>query len=211
MCKRVWVALPVPEGVSKGTALAISWPHRRFWLPCGRQSVPPRTRDWVGELLGNQGCLSQARGAECHWSAGGLTRTTRHSAGAALALVESIPDPLRHVAQREHTRHWSPANFRGNLLSGWMAGGHPPPNTIAPTARLPARDLVLSMTHVAKPACSGFAGLHWTPSAAVGRSGIGNVPADASAARQSRCVAFVPCTPSLQSEAGQPQNRVKLL
>jgi len=37
------------------------------------------------------------------------------------AVVESIIDQLKHLCQIEHTRHRSPVNFIGNLLSGLIA------------------------------------------------------------------------------------------
>ncbi len=41
-------------------------------------------------------------------------------------LVESVHDQLKHIAQVEHTRHRSPANFLVNLLSGLIAYCHQP-------------------------------------------------------------------------------------
>ena len=42
------------------------------------------------------------------------------------ALIETIIDQLKNIAQIEHTRHRSPVNFMVNLLCGLIAYCHQP-------------------------------------------------------------------------------------
>ncbi len=42
------------------------------------------------------------------------------------AMIETITDQLKHIAQIEHTRHRRPGNFRVRLLGGLMAYCHQP-------------------------------------------------------------------------------------
>ena len=42
------------------------------------------------------------------------------------ALVETIIDQLKNIAQIQHTRHRSPANFMVNLLAGLITYCHQP-------------------------------------------------------------------------------------
>ena len=53
------------------------------------------------------------------------------------ALIETVIDQLKNIAQIEHTRHRSPVNFMVNLLCGLIAYCHQPKKPALTIQKLP--------------------------------------------------------------------------
>jgi len=117
-----------------------------------RQPVPSLTKQLVGRLFGDKGCISAELFAEL-WSHGLqlVTHIRRNMKNALMpwidkillrkrSLIETVNDQLKNISQIEHTRHRSPVNFMVNLIAGLIAHTHQPKK---PSLRLPINTLGL--------------------------------------------------------------------
>ncbi len=110
-----------------------------------RTPVPEMTRKLFGKLFGDKGYISKALFAELF--ARGIQLITKLKSNMQnrliplvdkvflrkQAIIESVNDQLKNISQIEHSRHRSPANFLGNLVSGLIAYCHQP---MKPSLRL---------------------------------------------------------------------------
>lgn len=98
-----------------------------------RTPVPDLSRGIIGKLFGDRGYISQAlfeqllqRGLQL------VTKIKKNMKNRLMplldkillrkrALIESVNDQLKNIAQIEHSRHRSPLNFLVNLIAGLVA------------------------------------------------------------------------------------------
>lgn len=98
-----------------------------------RQPVPDLTQDLIGKLFGDRGYVSQKlfeqlyeRGLQL------ITKAKKNMKNRLVklidkillrkrAVIESVNDQLKNIAQIEHSRHRSVFNFLVNLLAGLVA------------------------------------------------------------------------------------------
>jgi hypothetical protein len=98
-----------------------------------RTPVPELTQGIIGKLFGDRGYISQAL-FEQLWQQGlqlvtKLKKKMKNRLMPLLdkillrkrAIIESVNDQLKNVAQIEHSRHRSPLNFMVNLIAGLVA------------------------------------------------------------------------------------------
>ena len=103
-----------------------------------RSPVRDLTRGIFGKLFGDKGYISQALFAEL-WNEGlQLITTIRKNMKPQLlplwdklmlrkrSLIETVNDQLKNIAQIEHTRHRSVANFMVNLVAALASYTHQP-------------------------------------------------------------------------------------
>lgn len=103
-----------------------------------RQPVPKLTQGLTGKLFGDKGYIS-AQLFEELWSQGlQLVTSIRKNMKNKLmplmdklllrkrSVIETVNDQLKNIAQIEHTRHRSPANFMVNLIAGLISYTHQP-------------------------------------------------------------------------------------
>lgn len=103
-----------------------------------RTPVADLTRGIIGKLFGDRGYISQAL-FEQLWNQGLqlVTKIKKNMKNRLMplldkillrkrALIESVNDQLKNVAQIEHSRHRSPLNFMVNLLAGLVAYTYQP-------------------------------------------------------------------------------------
>lgn len=103
-----------------------------------RVPVPDLTQGLIGKLFGDRGYISQAL-FEQLWQRGLqlVTKLKKNMKNRLMplmdkillrkrALIESVNDPLKNVAQVEHSRHRSPLNFLVNLVAGLVAYTYQP-------------------------------------------------------------------------------------
>ncbi len=104
-----------------------------------RKPVPQFAKRLFGKLVGDKGYLSNPLLKQLHTAFGIELITARRKNMKARelglldklllrkrAIVETIIDQLKNIAQIEHTRHRSPINFLVNLLCGLIASCHQP-------------------------------------------------------------------------------------
>ena len=104
-----------------------------------RQPVPGLVRSLFGKLVADRGYLSTKLGKHLkqHFGLQLITKLRSNMKNQRLskadkrllrkrALIETIIDQLKNIAQIEHTRHRSPVNFRAHLLGGLIAYCHQP-------------------------------------------------------------------------------------
>lgn len=104
-----------------------------------RRPVPRLVRRLFGKLFGDRGYISQALAQHLFVEQGVLlvTKVRKNMRERLLAysdklllrkraIIESINDQLKNIAQIEHTRHRSPYNFLVHLLAGLAAYCHQP-------------------------------------------------------------------------------------
>jgi hypothetical protein len=122
-----------------------------------RKPVPRLVRRLFGRLFGENGSISQPL-AEQLFLAQGLRLITQlcknmrnqllHLSDRLLlpkrALIETIIDQLKNIAQIEHSRHRSPSNFVVHLLAGLIAYYHQPKK---PSLHLTAHPLIADLIH----------------------------------------------------------------
>ncbi len=103
-----------------------------------RVPVPDLTQGLIGKLFGDRGYISQAL-FEQLWQQGLqlITKLKKNMKNRLMplldkillrkrALIESVHDQLKNVAQVEHSRHRSPLNFLVNLIAGLIAYTYQP-------------------------------------------------------------------------------------
>ena len=104
-----------------------------------RQPVPDLVRSLLGKRIADRGYLSTKLGnhLKAHFDLQLITKLRSNMKNQRLpmadkrllckrALIETIIDPLKNIAQIEHTRHRSLVHFRVNLLGGLIAYCHQP-------------------------------------------------------------------------------------
>ncbi len=136
-CHGLVLWLQTPSGPQRAGCAAGFRPHAR---QRGRpQAGIPHDPSTVGQTGGRQRLYlpGAGGGAVCSGAFRLLTRLRAYRKPKLVTLadhwllrprvlVESVHDQLKHIAQVEHTRHRSPANFLVNLLSGLIAYCHQP-------------------------------------------------------------------------------------
>jgi hypothetical protein len=97
-----------------------------------RTPVPELTQGIIGKLFGDRGYISQAL-FEQLWQRGlQLVTKIKKKKNYLMplldkvllrkrAVIESVNDQLKNIAQIEHSRHRSPLNFMVNLIAGLVA------------------------------------------------------------------------------------------
>lgn len=103
-----------------------------------RQPVPDLARELTGKLFGDKGYISKKL-FESLWAEGVqlITRLRKNMKNQLMpmidkillrkrALIETVNDQLKNIAQIEHTRHRSVANFMVNLIAALVAYTHQP-------------------------------------------------------------------------------------
>ena len=98
-----------------------------------RKPVPALTQGIMGKLFGDRGYISQAL-FEQLWQRGLqlVTKLKKNMKNRLMplldkillrkrAIIESVNDQLKNIAQIEHSRHRSPLNFMVNLIAGLIA------------------------------------------------------------------------------------------
>ncbi len=98
-----------------------------------RQPVPDMTQGLWGKLFGDKGYISAELFAQL-WGQGlqlvtGIRRNMQNKLMSLLdkillrkrSVIETVNDQLKNIAQIEHTRHRSPANFLVNLVAGLIS------------------------------------------------------------------------------------------
>jgi len=104
-----------------------------------RQPVPGLVQDLFGKWVADRGYISTklSNPLRQHFNLQLITKRRSNMKKQPLpradkrllrkrAIIETIIDPLKNIAQIEHTRHRSPINFMVNLIGGLMAYGHQP-------------------------------------------------------------------------------------
>lgn len=103
-----------------------------------RKPVPKLARRLTGKLFGDKGYIS-AELFEALWEQGVqlITHIRRNMKNKLMplvdklllrkrSLIETVNDQLKNIAQIEHTRHRSPANFMVHLLAALISYTHQP-------------------------------------------------------------------------------------
>ena len=104
-----------------------------------RKPVPDLVRDLSGKLVADRGYISSKLGKQLRalFDLQLITKLRSNMKNQLLpisdklllrkrALIETVIDQLKNIAQIEHTRHRSPVNFMVNLLCGLIAYCHQP-------------------------------------------------------------------------------------
>lgn len=117
-----------------------------------RKPVPQLTRHMTGLLFGDKGYLSQALFDQLMQRGLKLVTSVRRNMKQRLlsltekillrkrALIESVHDQLKNIANIEHSRHRSPTNFVVHLLAGLLAYTFQPKK---PSLRFVSHELIL--------------------------------------------------------------------
>lgn len=117
-----------------------------------RKPVPALLRGMFGNVFGDRGYVSQALSTQLRRTANIhlVTKVRRQMKNRLMplsdklllqrrGLIESVIEQLKHIAQIEHSRHRSPANFAVNLIAGLIAYCHQPKKpSLVTDAALPA-------------------------------------------------------------------------
>ena len=104
-----------------------------------RKPVPDLVRDLSGKLVADRGYISSKLGKQLRalFDLQLITKLRSNMKNQLMpisdklllrkrALIETIIDQLKNIAQIEHTRHRSPVNFMVNLIGGLIAYCHQP-------------------------------------------------------------------------------------
>ena len=104
-----------------------------------RKPVPELLKGLYGKVFGDRGYVSQALSSQLRrdFGIGLITKLRRKMKNRLMVLsdklwlrkrglIETVNDQLKNIAQIEHTRHRSPANFLVNLVCGLIAYCHQP-------------------------------------------------------------------------------------
>ncbi len=117
-----------------------------------RTPVPELLQQMFGRVFGDKGYISQPLSAQLRQTSGIrlVTKVRRKMKNRLVALadrvllrrrglIESVIDPLKNIAQIEHSRHRRPANFAVNVMAGLIAYCHQPKKpSLINDAALPA-------------------------------------------------------------------------
>ena len=117
-----------------------------------RTPVPELLQQVFGRVFGDKGYISQPLSAQLRQTSGIrlVTKVRRKMKNRLVpladrvllrrrGLIESVIDQLKNIAQIEHSRHRSPANFAVNLMAGLIAYCHQPKKpSLINDAALPA-------------------------------------------------------------------------
>ena len=112
--------------------------------------VPGLVRDLLGKLVADRGYISKKLGKQLRalFDLQLITKLRSNMKNQLLpisdklllrkqALIETVIDQLKNIAQIEHTRHRSPVNFMVNLLCGLIAYCHQPKKPALKIQKLP--------------------------------------------------------------------------
>ena len=115
-----------------------------------RKPVPGLVRDLLGKLVADRGYISKKLGKQLRalFDLQLITKLRSNMKNQLLpisdklllrkrALIETVIDQLKNIAQIEHTRHRSPVNFMVNLLCGLIAYCHQPKKPALKIQKLP--------------------------------------------------------------------------
>ena len=120
------------------------------WHFDDRKPVPGLVRDLLGKLVAHRGYISKKLGKQLRalFDLQLITKLRSNMKNQLLpisdqlllrkrALIETVIDQLKNIAQIEHTRPRSPVNFMVNLLCGLIAYCHQPKKPALMIQKLP--------------------------------------------------------------------------